>query len=122
MYRALPKDIARERKVLGALLESDASRGRRVRQRTTVMPADLPLCDLLNIPFASPVAKMVRRLVDARGNVLYAGVSWYRGDRFVSGPGLPRVRAQGGARHHRAAAAQPRRPQPRLTAVRPHPG
>ena len=44
----------------------------------TVMPADFPLCDMLKIPFASPIAKMSRRLVDAKGNVLYAGVTWYR--------------------------------------------
>jgi GntR family transcriptional regulator len=44
----------------------------------TVMPADFPLCDMLKIPFASPVAKMSRRLVDGKGNVLYAGVTWYR--------------------------------------------
>jgi GntR family transcriptional regulator len=34
------------------------------------MPADFLLCDMLKVPFASPVAKMARRLVDARGNVL----------------------------------------------------
>ena len=39
---------------------------------------------MLKIPFASPVAKMSRRLVDGKGNVLYAGVTWYRGDRYVS--------------------------------------
>ena len=61
----------------------------RVRQRMTVMPADFPLCDMLKIPFASPVAKMSRRLVDGKGNVLYAGVTWYRGDRYVSEIDIP---------------------------------
>lgn len=84
VWRALPKDIARKRKLLAAVLDALGSRCKRVRQRTTVMPADYPVCELLNIPFASPVAKMVRRLVDAKGNLLYAGVTWYRGDRFVS--------------------------------------
>ena len=55
----------------------------------TVMPADFPLCDMLKIPFASPVAKMTRRLVDGKGNVLYAGVTWYRGDRYVSDVDIP---------------------------------
>ena len=54
-----------------------------MRQRLTVMPADFPLCEMLKIPFASPVAKMSRRLVDGKGNVLYAGVTWL-GDRYVS--------------------------------------
>jgi GntR family transcriptional regulator len=89
VFESLPRDVAKKRKILAALLDEMGSRGKRVRQRTTVMPADLPLCDLLNIPFASPVAKMSRRLVDEKGNVLYAGVTWYRGDRFVAEINIP---------------------------------
>ncbi len=55
----------------------------------TVMPADFPLCDMLKIPFASPVAKMSRCLLDGKGSVLYAGVTWYRGDRYVSEVEIP---------------------------------
>jgi GntR family transcriptional regulator len=84
VYRSLPKDVARKRKLLAAVLDALGSRCKRVRQRMTVMPADFPVCEMLDIPFASPVARMVRRLLDARGDVLYAGVTWYRGDRFVS--------------------------------------
>ena len=89
VWLALPKDTVKKRKVLAAVIDAFGSRCRRVRQRTTVMPADYPVCELLNIPFSSPVAKIVRRLVDAKGNVLYAGVTWYRGDRFVSELELP---------------------------------
>ena len=39
--------------------------------------------------FASPVAKMSRRLVDGKGNVLYAGVTWYWGDGYVSEIDIP---------------------------------
>ena len=84
VYSTLPKDVARKRKLLAAVLDTLGNRCKRVRQRLTVMPADFPVCELLNIPFASPVARMARRLLDAKGNVLYAGVTWYRGDRFVS--------------------------------------
>ena len=84
VFESLPKDVARKRKLLAAVLDALGPSGKRVRQRTTVIPADFPLCDMLKIPFASPVAKMSRRLVDAKGNLLYAGVTWYRGDRFVS--------------------------------------
>ena len=84
VYQSLPKHVARQRKLLAAVLDALGSRCKRVRQRMTVMPADFPVCELLNIQFASPVARMVRRLLDAKGNVLYAGVTWYRGDRFVS--------------------------------------
>lgn len=84
VFESLPKDIAKKRKLLAAVLDELGARGKRVRQRITVMPADFPLCDLLKIPFASPVAKMSRCLVDCKGNVLYAGVTWYRGDRYVA--------------------------------------
>lgn len=84
IFESLPRDIARKRKLLAAVLDELGGRCKRVRQRQTVMPADFPLCELLKIPFASPVAKMSRRLVDGKGNVLYAGVTWYRGDRFVT--------------------------------------
>ena len=84
IFDSLPRDTARKRKLLAAVLDELGPRCKRVRQRMTVMPADFPLCDMLKIPFASPVAKMSRRLVDDKGNVLYAGVTWYRGDRYVS--------------------------------------
>ena len=84
VYESLPRDVARKRKLLAAVLDGLGARCKRVHQRMTVMPADFPLCDMLKVSFASPVAKMSRRLLDARGNVLYAGATWYRGDRFVS--------------------------------------
>ena len=89
VFEALPKDTAKKRKLLAAVLDELGPRCRRVRQRLTVMPADFPLCDMLKIPFSSPVAKMSRRLVDGKGNVLYAGVTWYRGDRYVSEIDIP---------------------------------
>ena len=89
VFEALPKDTARKMKLLAAVLDELGPRCRRVRQRMTVMPADFPLCDMLKVPFSSPVAKMSRRLVDGKGNVLYAGVTWYRGDRYVSELDIP---------------------------------
>ncbi|MHC8380995.1 GntR family transcriptional regulator [Pseudomonas sp. LB3P14] len=89
VFESLPKDIARKRKLLAAVLDELGTRGKRVRQRITVMPADFPLCDLLKIPFASPVAKMTRCLVDGKSNVLYAGLTWYRGDRYVAEVDFP---------------------------------
>jgi GntR family transcriptional regulator len=84
VFESLPRDTARKRKLLAAVLDELGPICKRVRQRMTVMPADFPLCDMLKIPFSSPVAQMSRRLVDGKGNVLYAGVTWYRGDRYVS--------------------------------------
>ena len=42
VFDALPKDAARKRKLLAAVLDALGPRCRRVRQRTTVMPADFP--------------------------------------------------------------------------------
>ena len=84
VFESLPRDVAKKRKLLAAVIDTLGARCKHVRQRTTVMPADFPVCDMLKIPFASPVAKMSRRLLDSKGNVLYAGLTWYRGDRFVS--------------------------------------
>lgn len=89
VYDALPRDVARKRKLLAAVLDELGPRCKRARQRMTVMPGDYPVCDMLKIPFASPVAKMSRRLLDAKGAVLYAGMTWYRGDRFVSEIDVP---------------------------------
>ena len=89
VFESLPRDVARKRKLLAVVLDELGERCKRVRQRITVMQADFPLCDMLKIPLASPVAKMSRRLVDAKGNVLYAGVTWYRGDRYVSEIDIP---------------------------------
>jgi GntR family transcriptional regulator len=89
VFDALPKDTPKKKKLLAAVLDEQGSRNKRVRQRTTVMPADFPLCDMLKIPFASPVAKMSRRLLDGKGTVLYAGVTWYRGDHYVSEIDIP---------------------------------
>ena len=84
VFDALPRDVARKRKLLAAVLDHLGARCKRVRQRTTVMPADFPVYEMLKIPFASPVAKISRRLLDGKGVLLYAGLTWYRGDRFVS--------------------------------------
>jgi len=89
VFESLPKDTARKRKLLAAVLDQLGARCKRLRQRMAVMPADFPLCDMLKIPFASPVAKISRRLVDGKGNVLYVGAAWYRGDRYVSEIDLP---------------------------------
>jgi GntR family transcriptional regulator len=89
VFEALPKDTVLKRKLLAAVLEELGSRCKRVRQRMTVMPVDFPLCDMLKLPFSSPIAKMSRRLIDGKGNVLYAGVTWYRGDHYVAEMDFP---------------------------------
>ena len=89
VFESLPKDIAIKRKLLAVVLDELGGRCKRLRQRVTVLPADFPVCEMLKIPFASPIAKMSRLLVDSKGHVLYAGLTWYRGDRYVSEIDIP---------------------------------
>jgi GntR family transcriptional regulator len=65
-FRIAAQGHREKRKLLAAVLDELGPRCRRVRQRMTVMPADFPLCDMLKVPFASPVAKMSRLLVDGK--------------------------------------------------------
>lgn len=88
-FNRFPKGIAKKKKLMAALLDLKGERCQLIRQRTTVAPADFPLCDLLKIPFASPVARMSRRVTDAEGVVLYGSLVWYRGDRYVAETEFP---------------------------------
>ena len=53
------------------------------RERITVSSADFDEARLLGCPLAVPVARVQRLFTDAKGRVVYAGWSVYRGDRFV---------------------------------------
>lgn len=81
-FERLPRKVAKQKKLLAAVFDLHAERCKLIRQRTTVAPADFPLCETLKVPFASPVARMSRRVVDAQGKVVYGSLTWYRGDRY----------------------------------------
>ncbi|WP_454726677.1 MULTISPECIES: GntR family transcriptional regulator [Cupriavidus] len=84
IFRQLPRGVEKRRKLLAVVLEQHRANSCSFRQCTTVAPADFPLCDFLQLPFASPVARMTRRLLAADGRVLYGGIVWYRGDRYMT--------------------------------------
>ncbi len=88
-FARFPKRVSERRKLASVVVDLLGDRCHLIRQRTIVAPADFPLCELLKIPFASPVARVARQIVDAAGNVLYGGLSWYRGDRYVSETEFP---------------------------------
>ena len=102
--KSLPRDIARKRKLLAAVLDELGPRCKRVRQRMTVMPADFPVCDMLKIPFASPVAKMSRRLRRRQGQRAVRRRHLVSGRPLRLRDRLPRVRLEDRARHHRTPA------------------
>lgn len=53
------------------------------RERITVSAADVVESRLLGCPLAAPVARVRRVFTDEAGRVVYAGLSVYRGDRFL---------------------------------------
>lgn len=83
-FQKLPKNAAKKQKILGLLLDVHNGTKCMIQQRTTIGMADQTLSELLECPLAYPVAKMVRTLIGPKGQVFYAGTSWYRSDRFVS--------------------------------------
>lgn len=88
LYRRFPKRrIERERILRLVLRETEVAEA--IEQVITVEPADYFLSERLNYPFGSPVARIVRRIVDPQGRIVYTGSSWYRGDQFVINLALP---------------------------------
>lgn len=64
-------------------------RMQRVQQTMTVAPADLDLARQLGCAFATPIAQLVRRILDDADRLALAGMFWYRGDRFVADVEIP---------------------------------
>ncbi|MCP1336296.1 GntR family transcriptional regulator [Futiania mangrovi] len=81
-YRSLPPGIDDQFKVGLLLMTKATPRPARGRQVTTVGLASLEDADLLQIPSGSPVVRVDRRFVDARGTVVGAGVHRYPGSVF----------------------------------------
>jgi GntR family transcriptional regulator len=52
------------------------------RERLTVEPADFEAATALGYPMAAPTARAERVFCDAKGRVIYYGITIYRGDRF----------------------------------------
>ena len=60
-----------------------------LRFTVTVEPADVALVEHLGGPLGAPVAKIIRRLIDSKGNGIYLALSWYRGDMFSLTASIP---------------------------------
>lgn len=88
IYTRLPKRRLDKQKILTLILDTVDVAGT-LEQIMTVEPADHLLARRLDYPFGSPVARIMRRVVDQEHRLVYAGASWYRGDRFVMSMTLP---------------------------------
>jgi GntR family transcriptional regulator len=89
LFRKFPKGSERTYKIARLIREVAGSDLGILHQTMTVEPADYDLARLLNYSFAAPVARILRVTFGVDGTVLMAGLSWYRGDRFVLDIELP---------------------------------
>jgi GntR family transcriptional regulator len=89
VFRRFPKGSERSYKIARLIREVAGSDLGTLRQTMTVEPADYDLARLLNYSFAAPVARIRRVTFSTDSAILMAGLSWYRGDRFVLDIELP---------------------------------
>lgn len=88
-YDRFPVGAVEHGKVAG-LLRRHATRPLDTLHQTLVIsPAEQEQADCLDYPFASALARVTRRLTDADGRIVYAGIFWYRGDLLVLDTTLP---------------------------------
>ena len=90
VFQTFAKRAIEKRKILRMVMNGEPRHACSLEQTMTVEPADFVLSEHLGYPFGSPVARILRRIIDDRGRLSYAGVSWYRGDLFVMRTTLPR--------------------------------
>jgi GntR family transcriptional regulator len=93
IFKRFPRRAIEKQKILNLVMNHDEISDR-LEQTMTVEPADFILSEHLNYSLGSPVAKILRRLVDNDGRLAYAGLSWYRGDTFVMNMVLPKSTVQ----------------------------
>lgn len=105
VYRRFPRHGEERSKLANLLMDHGGVALSTMQQRMTVVPADETVAHHLDYRFAAPVAHMRRRVLAQDGRPVYAGLFWYRGDRFVTEtetpvdvwmryPGVPVPRAE----------------------------
>lgn len=83
IHARFPVGSEHQHKIAYLLNEYATDKPQKMQQTLTVAPADMVLAQSLGCSFATPIAHMVRRISDSSGRIAYAGLFWYRGDRFV---------------------------------------
>jgi len=89
LYARFPPGSEAHHKIAYLVHQYAPGRMHKVQQTMTVAPADVVLARVLGCSLATPMAHMVRRIVDVQGKLAMAGLFWYRGDRFVADMEIP---------------------------------
>jgi GntR family transcriptional regulator len=93
LFRQFPRGAEKKFKITRLVHQHAARRLGPMHQTMMVEPADYELARLLGCAFSTPIAKIRRITRDVDGNILCAGTSWYRGDRFVLEMDIPASKA-----------------------------
>ena len=80
IFQSIPKKRFRNEPTLGILHEVVGSKIKLARQVLTVGSADVEAASRLGVPINSPVAEVIRYIVDTDGTLMYVGEGIYRGD------------------------------------------
>lgn len=83
VYARFPRGSEDRNKIAWLLPKYSKSSMKNLHQVITVGQADHGLAQVLKYPFAAPVATVKRCITDNAGTVIYASVTWYRGDHFI---------------------------------------
>jgi len=89
VFRRFPTNGVQTRKILPMVREAVTNEPLELRFTVTVEPADVALVEHLGGPLGAPVAKIIRRLIDSKGNGIYLALSWHRGDMFSLTASIP---------------------------------
>ncbi|MCA0243738.1 MAG: GntR family transcriptional regulator [Proteobacteria bacterium] len=83
IFSALPRGAESQRKINALIAERLPGLMVQARTSVTVAMADVDMAHQLGCLFGAPVVRVRRRVLDAQGRVVYAGLFLYRGDRFI---------------------------------------
>lgn len=83
VYARFPKGSEDRNKIAWLLPKYSKSSMKNLHQVITVGQAEHGLAQILKYSFAAPVATVKRCITDSDGTVIYASVTWYRGDHFI---------------------------------------
>lgn len=83
VYARLPPEADRGSKISQLIQEHAGAKVARNRQEITVARADAEVAALFRCPVGDVLIRIRRWRTDDRGELIFAGVNLYRGDRFV---------------------------------------
>lgn len=83
VYAQFPPGAEKKFKIVKLLHDAKQGEMGNMFQRITVEPANDVVSTRLEYALAAPVARVRRTTLDKNGTILFSGLYWYRGDKFL---------------------------------------